>query len=214
MKPRAAFVAFSLALAVGARPAAASDDPVRESVAETIRKLDLQTAVPHVATADDMSSLWDFDIPQAAIWFVAVLCVLILAYIVRDMIPGWRSRRDDGWADGALGDPAGAVSPQASLADADMLAGQGRFVDAMHLLLLHSLVEIRRRLKLEFSDSLTSREILRRASLPEEGTAALRGIVTRVELSYFGDHPAGRPDYEACRARYEDLAGILTRSAA
>jgi hypothetical protein len=218
MTRRAAFVALALAitltttLPVHAR--AAANDPVRESVGETIRKLDLQTNLPRAA-ADNVSGWdWDYKLPSATIWVVAALFAVILLCILRDLIPGWRSRDDDGWADGGLGGIAGPASAQVSLTDADLLAGQGRFVEAMHLLLLHSLAEIRRRLKLEFSDSLTSREIVRRARLPEEGTAALRGIVTRVELSYFGDHPAARPDYDVCRVRYQELSEILARSAA
>ncbi len=192
----------------------AASDPVRESLPGTIRRLDLQIGLPRVGGDEIDTWNWNFDPPRWLYWAAAVLFALILLYILRDLIPGWRARGDDGWADGAVGASAGPLSPEANLADADYLAGQGRFVEAMHLLLLHSLGEIRRRLNLEFSDSMTSREIVRRASLPEAGTAALRGIVTRVELSYFGDHPAERPDYDACRARYEELTHILVRSPA
>jgi hypothetical protein len=218
MNVRAAFAALLFAFAFAAAGAAAdpgADDPVRQSVAETIRRLDLQTDLPRAGVIDESQWQWHrLHVPHWVYYAAVAAFAIVILYILRDMMPGWRARGDDGWAEAGAGGVGAPLSPEASLADADALAGQGRFVDAMHLLLLRSLAEIRRRLKLEFSDSLTSREIMRRARLPDDGAAALRGIVTRVELSYFGDHPAARPDYEACRARYEELTGILTRSAA
>jgi hypothetical protein len=210
----AACLLICVLTALSARPVwAQSDDPVQDAVAGTIKKLDLQLTLPHMPTQQDQGSSLKIGVPQEVIWLVAFVVAGILLYVLLDMIPGWRSRTDEGWETG--GDfTAGLPTPGATLAEADELARQNLFVEAMHLLLLYSLAEIRRRLKLEFSDSLTSREILRRAQLPENATAALRGIVTRVELSYFGDHPATRPDYESCRARYEELSLILAGPAA
>ncbi len=193
---------------MAAGPAVAAD-AVRDAVPETIRKLDLQTAIPH-APEEEQPSSWEFAIPREAFWVLGALGAVMLAYILRDLLPGWKERDEEGWNLGG-GGPAGGGGVTLGLGDADALAAQGRFVEAMHVLLLFSLMEIRRRLKLDFADSLTSREIVRRAKLPEDGTNALRGIVTRVELSYFGDYPASRTDYESCRARYETLAGVLAR---
>jgi hypothetical protein len=92
---------------------------------------------------------------------------------------------------------------------ADELARQGRFVEAMHTLLLQSLADIRLRLDERFADSLTSREILRSARLPERGRAPLREIIARVEWTYFGEHPAEAADYQACRQRFGELAEAL-----
>jgi hypothetical protein len=92
------------------------------------------------------------------------------------------------------------------LAAADDLARQGRFVDAMHVLLLQGLADIRRHLGEQFADSLTSREILRSTKLSEAGRGPLRDIIARVEWTYFGKHPAERDDYAACRASFDALA--------
>jgi hypothetical protein len=54
---------------------------------------------------------------------------------------------------------------------ADELAARGRFVEAMHML-LHGLAHIRQRLDRQFSDSLTSREILHGTDLPEAAQAS------------------------------------------
>jgi hypothetical protein len=195
----------------GAQAANAPADPVREAAEHSIKRLGLQVSMPHTPTKLDDLSGWNFHLPAWLIYVAATLGAVVIGYIVLDMIPGWRARDDDSWAttgDGLLGatDPA-----ELTLAQADELAARGFFVEAMHLLLLHSLAEIRRRLRLEFADSLTSREILRRARLPEEVTDTLRSIVTRVELSYFGGYPAAQPDYESCRAGFEALSSVLAQ---
>src|ERR1051326_5541472 len=92
---------------------------------------------------------------------------------------------------------------------AGALAAQGRFAEAMHVLLLHALAVIRRRLDEPFADSMTSREILRSRQLPDSLRAPLREVVGRVEWSYFGEHPAADDDYAACRASFAALAQAL-----
>jgi len=204
------FCAMPIVWAAPAR--AIADDPVTDAATQAIKKLDLQVALPHPPTDADFTSDWHPKIPGELIYVLAAIAVAVLAYIILDMVPSWRSRNDDDWA--TTGDDllAGATPSDVSLGRADELAARGFFVEAMHLLLLHSLAEIRRRLRLEFADSLTSREILRRARLPDDVTNALRGIVIRVELSYFGDYPATRPDYDTCRAGFEALSIVLAKS--
>ncbi len=86
---------------------------------------------------------------------------------------------------------------------------RGRYVEAMHVLLLQALADMRRRLDEQFADSLTSREILRHTRLSAAGQAALRDIVERVEWTYFGQRPAAEADYQACRASFGTLAQAL-----
>jgi hypothetical protein len=211
-----AAVLILLVCSVGAATAApkstATDDPVRQAATQAIEKLDLQVSLPHPETEPDDSSFWNFRLPSWLLYALAAIAIGIVAFYVLRMAPIWGADEDDGWGttgDG-FGDPGSA--PAIGLAQADELAARGFFVEAMHLLLLHSLGEIRRRLKLEFADSLTSREILRRARLPDDVTATLRGIVTRVELSYFGGYPASQPDYESCRAGFEALSAVLGKA--
>ena len=96
---------------------------------------------------------------------------------------------------------------------ADELAAQGRFVEAMHVLLLQALADIRRRLDEEFADSMTSREILRSRQVSDALRRPLRDVISRVEWTYFGGHPADRDDYLACRASFSALAQALHRGA-
>jgi hypothetical protein len=121
-----------------------------------------------------------------------------------------RSSRGDNWiSEDAIGGGGKAGSPAAALGAADEFAAQGRFVEAMHVLLLQGLAAIRAGLDEEFADSLTSREILRRARLSDPGRASLRDIVNRVEWTYFGQYPAALADYQACRASFNTLTQAL-----
>ena len=104
--------------------------------------------------------------------------------------------------------------PALVLAAADELAGEGRYAEAMHVLLLRGLADIRARLDEPFADSLTSREILRSTRLPDKARDSLRDVVGRVEWTYFGEYPAGQQDYAACRTSFNALERALHGSAA
>lgn len=112
---------------------------------------------------------------------------------------------------GAALDPTAEVQARMATAqgEADTLAEAGDYAGAMHVLLLRSLDEMRRRLGISIASSLTSREIVRRVGLGEQARSALRDIVGRVEISYFGSHRPGAEEYAACRASYAALAGSL-----
>jgi hypothetical protein len=145
---------------------------------------------------------------------VLAIALGILAYAFRDLIPILRA--GSGRIAEAEESAAGAATPggQALVIEAaDELAASGRFVEAMHLLLLHGLAHIRQRLDQQFSDSLTSREILHSTNLPEAARASLRDVVGRVELTYFGQRPAGLADYTACRESFNALGRALYGSA-
>jgi len=89
--------------------------------------------------------------------------------------------------------------------EADELAHQGRFVEAMHMLLLSAFTELRRSFALRFAESLTSRELLSLLPLPAVTLAALSDIVTRVELAWFGQYSVLAGDYLACRKSFDVL---------
>lgn len=98
--------------------------------------------------------------------------------------------------------------------EADELARQGNFAEAMHALLLQSVNELRRRLRVSIGVSLTSREILHRIGLPPEGRNVFADIIRRVEISYFGSYQPGSADYAACRESYDTLTDILRKGVA
>jgi hypothetical protein len=199
------------ALLIWAGPLMAqSSEQVQKAADEAIRRLDLQTEFPR--GAEPLS--WHLDLPPETLWVVLAIALGILAYAFRDLIPILRA--GSGRIAEAEESAAGAATPggQALVIEAaDELAASGRFVEAMHLLLLHGLAHIRQRLDQQFSDSLTSREILYSTNLPEAARASLRDVVGRVELTYFGHRPAGLADYTACRESFNALGRALYGSA-
>jgi len=203
-----------LALALAASSASARTEAPRPDpdklAAEIVRALDLQRDLIRDKSQD---SSFKLDLPDAFLWLAGLLSLAVLLYAFRDMIPGWRGRAGD-WADDSFGTGMGQRASNEVAAQADALAGEGRFAEAMHALLLQSVTEIRSRLDARIADSLTSREILRRVRLTADGAAALREIILSVEWTYFGEHPADASDYGRCRQHFETLGRALGSAAA
>jgi hypothetical protein len=175
--------------------------------------MDLQTELPLLKPdapdlPDERHDL-STDLVRVLLWTAVIAGAGVLAYYIYEVLPAGAARRQR-WdqlagADGAAVGGADA----AARAAADELAAQGRFVEAMHVLLLQGLDEMRMRLDLRFADSLTSREIVSRANAPAGAKAALRDIIRWVEGAYFGDHPVDRNDYDECRRSYVALDSSL-----
>jgi len=202
-------------------PASAQPDPVRtaENVARSLGlqvtlpgaeglstpKTDSEAPVPEARTATRFT--FDASNVLRVILYAAIgIGILFALWTMRDRLPAFgRGRltvRDETPARPA--DPAIARMVEAQI-EADDVARRGQLAEAMHVLLLRSLNEVRRRLNVSFADSLTSREILEALSLPEIGKRALADIVRRVEQVYFGNREADADDYSACRGSYEQL---------
>jgi hypothetical protein len=173
------------ALPVAVRPLAAqSPQEIQKFAEQAMQRLHLQTELPREAEKTRFS----IKLPPEAIWLVIAVAIGVLLYSLRGMLPIWRLSGSAAWtAEGDLAGNAIASTPAAVLSTADELASQGQ----------------------QFADSLTSREILRTAKLPDAGRTSLRDIINRVELTYFGEHPAALPDYVACRASFNRLAQAL-----
>lgn len=190
-----------------------------EIVRQSIRRHDIQVEMPVPQPRQPGWLDWlKFDIsPDTArilLWGAVILGVAVTLWSLRDSLPAFsRSRRIK-----AEEIPTGTSDPSARMQEAqleaDDLASRGQYREAMHVLLLKSLAEIRLRLGTSFAVSLTSREILRKVSLPQDGTGALGAIVQSVEQTYFGGRPAGHEDYLGCRQEFETLKRSLAAGAA
>ena len=203
------FMAIAFAVALAAQPALARAPGAIAAARDlALHQLDLQLELP-ADDSMDKPSWWPIHIPPEFLFAGLLLGLAIIAYQFRDMLLIGRWSRKGDWAGEQQAEGEGAPAAPSATVAADELARQGRFVDAMHLLLLQSLAAIRERLDEPFADSLTSREILRSTRLSESGKALLHEIVARVEWSYFGQHPAERADYDACRARFDALVQAL-----
>jgi hypothetical protein len=131
--------------------------------------------------------------------------MLVLFVLWRLLAPWIAARRarpepaDSEWTP----DPVAAA---ALLADADRLAEEGRFGEAVHLLLCRGVEQIRAAQPHWLRPASTAREIATLAFLPESARGAFAVIAARVERSLFALRVLDRADWDAARAAYADFA--------
>lgn len=89
-----------------------------------------------------------------------------------------------------------------ALEEADTLASKGKFSEAVHILLLGSLGELKTKFLANLPSSLTSREIAAKIPMPEAAKSALSVLILSVEISLFGDQGLAQNDYDHCRHAY------------
>jgi hypothetical protein len=203
---------------------AQTTEQIGEAAQATIKELNLQTRLPGRSQPipppkGDPNALPDLQKwngpsapPSTMFWIIlgtiVVAVVAFVLYQMRDTFKWTPKGRENTSAPARDSDKDEDDEINLSLT-ADELGRQGRYVEAIHWLLLSALAEIRERLGIRFPDFLTSREILRRANIPAKGKTLLKDIILRVELSYFGDYPASEQDFAACRNNFELLLAEL-----
>ena len=122
---------------------------------------------------------------------------------------------------GGAGEPEPQWRPTAEtarllLSDADALAVQGRYAEAIHLILLRSIQEIAQRRPTILKPALTSREIGGLRELPEAARVAFAFIARIVERALFAGREVGQREYAESREAYERFAfpDLWSRAAA
>ena len=98
------------------------------------------------------------------------------------------------------------------LTDVEDLARQGRFGEAIHLLLLHLFAALQRRPATAPAPAHTGREVLARTRLAAQARDALGVLVTAGEKVHFGGRAASREDYDACLAHYRRFLDSFERA--
>jgi len=180
---------------------------VRERAAAILREGGYQAALP------DAPAPHAFDLPLGPLelllrtlaWSALAVAVVLAA--------AWLARRlARAPADVEVPDAPAAAPVAFPIESAEALAGEGRFAEAIHALLLDTLEALTRAARL--APSLTSREIAARAPLPAGARAALSDLVAAVERSRFGGAPAGEEDFRACVLRARAFMDSFTRGAA
>ena len=148
----------------------------------------------------------------------AVLGVLAIAGLVwaalrflparraRDPEPG-RDRSSDTTGEDTGPEPPGAEAGPARLTppgldEADRLARDGAYGEAVGVILRHAIERLRGAHQLNLPPSLTSREVRQRIRLDEAPGAVLDRLVAVTERSRFGGCPASESDFRACRERF------------
>ncbi|HYW15149.1 MAG TPA: DUF4129 domain-containing protein [Allosphingosinicella sp.] len=150
------------------------------------------------------------------LWTVLAAAALGFAFMLYRRIQEgewrWRRRRP-------AGIPADAEeegwSPEAAparswLREADALAAQGRYAEAVHHLLFRSIEDIGRRRPRLVRPALTSRELASAEALPPPARSLFARIAGLVEHSLFGGRPVEAADWTAARTAYADL--VLPRT--
>ncbi|WP_420144640.1 DUF4129 domain-containing protein [Sphingobium sp.] len=154
-------------------------------------------------------------VPYARIilWVMIAVLVMFILWIVIDRVrhgawrlPHWRRRTvlstqaaEDDWTPDAA--PA-----RAWLEEADALAGQGRYAEAVHHLLLRSVEDMARRRPLIVRPALTSRDLARADGIPSAPRRLFAEIAAAVERSLFGGRPIDADEWGRCRHAYTDFA--------
>ena len=92
------------------------------------------------------------------------------------------------------------------LEEAEALAREGRYAEAIHHLLFRSIEDISRRRPNLVRPALTSRELAASPAVPERARGLFAGIARVVERSLFGGRPVGEPDWIAARDSYAEFA--------
>ena len=179
-------------------------DEVRDRVEAILSDGDYQTELPVVEDDPPEMSVGGAGLLLLVLFWLAVglVVVVVVALMVN-------------WAAGRFG-PRGrkgvrapvivqATLSEAPLADAETLARGGNFSEAVHVLLLRTIAELREHLEYAAHPALTSREIQVDAPLDEAAHGALRGLVTEVELSHFGGRLVDELQYRRCVGHFQAL---------
>lgn len=135
---------------------------------------------------------------------LAVLGVLVLVW--RTAAPLIAARRNRAEGESETGWAPTHAAAAALLEDADRLAAEGRFGEAVHLLLQRSVGHIAEAQPDWLQPASTAREIAGLQQLPQAARQAFAVIAARVERSLFALRDLDADDWHAARSAYADFA--------
>ena len=173
--------------------------------------------LPPSKTPDWYFSLGDFlngaaPVLQFVFWGgVALLVALVLWMVGRAVMH--RLDRPKRMKEEAPAEPAAPIEfrPEreraaALLAEADRLAREGRFAEAVRVLLHRTIEDMEKALSLRIGVSMTSREIEQFPALSPLSRGAFSIIARAVETSLFAGRPIDGTRFAECRSAYESFA--------
>ncbi|HEX7758130.1 MAG TPA: DUF4129 domain-containing protein [Caulobacteraceae bacterium] len=157
-----------------------------------------------------ISQIIEWAMPALKVLFwvgVAAIVALLVFLILREVLGVRFSRRRRA---NARVQPVDwrpeAWKAKALLEDADRLAEEGRYDEAVHLILYRSIDDIEGRRPRLVRPALTARDIAALEGVPGAARAAFAQIARVVEASFFGGRDVDRAAFAACRKAYEDFA--------
>lgn len=200
----------------------APQDEIEGALARALREsstdeVPIQTDLPvrEVPSYDLSGARPLFAILEILFWLFVIAAVV---YAGIHLVKSWIDRRSgDGEEsedeEAALEETLAGSEIDIDLAQVRALADEGRYGDAVHLLLQLTFQSLCELAGTELRPAWTSREILGEIPLPRAGQDALRALVAAVELSHFGGVAATREDYERSLARFDDFVATLKSGA-
>ena len=193
-------------------------EEVRESRDRVLADSRYQTGPP---APEETSKIVPFRIPpwlaETLYWGILIgVAALVLFFLVNLLVDFLRDRsafkrNRERPAEGLQRVETPLAGPRSfdprSLAEADQLAAEGRFGEAIHLLLLVAMDSLHRELGPRVAPAMTGREVLRLPVLPGATRAPLSRMVELSEINHFGGRRAAEPEYRDCRADFLRLGG-------
>lgn len=147
--------------------------------------------------------------PAGGIVFWAGIALIVAAALYYLLNYVTRHRRADHGARDNAKQSLYQLEPElarAFLEEADRLAAEGRFGEAVHALLFNSIEDIQRFQPNHIRQAMTSREIAHLAILPPSARSAFSQIAAAVERSHFAGRQIGASVFADCRAAYSAFA--------
>ena len=146
-----------------------------------------------------------FKLPEALsvvlkwlLWGIIAAAVALLVVAVGREVWNHSTRARLGPASEAIASETHSAEERLHLPELEILVREGRYAEAVHVLLLRALDLVLRREPQSLAPALTSREILSRVHLPQPARHALGDLVAAVEASHFGGRPPSREDFATC----------------
>jgi hypothetical protein len=199
---------------VRARARAALEDPrfqralpSHDEPADSKRRAEDPAGIPGGDLPDVSLPVLGAGAVLAKVIFVVLLVVavvLIVGWTARELLARRRGA-DPRTGPEAEASPASTAERALVFDDAARLAGQGRYAEAVHALLLAAIRHFAERSRTAIQPSRTSRELVRLLPLGPEAREAFAELVRTVELSLFGGAAVGAEDYERNLARFQEL---------
>lgn len=140
---------------------------------------------------------------------VALVVGAIVYVIVREVVRRLPQSTEEAKADQLIPVPEyrpASARAQALLGEADRLAAEGRFGEAVRILLHRSIEDMEKAFPAAIVPSMTSREISTVEHLSAQGRATFTKIAQAVERSLFAGRALSADTYADCRRAYESFA--------
>jgi hypothetical protein len=188
----------------------------RDSLGEVNKAPDIQHSPPAPRPEEPPEpprTPWDLKwLPYVILAVIGVALAFVLLRYVGNRFAGRNSAVAKADSPSATSSVLAAPEPERdhTFDEVDALAESGAFTEAVHRLLLLVQERLRTRIEHGLQASLTSREILRRAKLSQDGATAFATLVAAVEISLFGMRAANAATYALCRENSRRVLAAAT----